>query len=229
MDNPFMVSARYLLDFFEAKYLAWSSCHFDELYRKVRRSADQTTTDVVLGVAVVLSDFCTFFLGSGDATTPPKLRQRMFWVVDRPVSAGYATIQDAHMYRNLTPTPRSGTLWPAPSPLPALPRQVNERHERLHQHPPDAELPKFRFESGAESESDSYNCWRGSSGSGGGGGSVGRSDAGGGGGFAALKPPAGGAEGEGGGGGGGGGRPAEENSAGGESGSLAPSCPPGPP
>ncbi|CAN0317179.1 unnamed protein product, partial [Ectocarpus fasciculatus] len=35
MDNPFMVSARYLLDFFEAKYLAWSSHHFDELYRKV--------------------------------------------------------------------------------------------------------------------------------------------------------------------------------------------------
>ncbi|CAN0539860.1 unnamed protein product, partial [Ectocarpus sp. 8 AP-2014] len=134
---------RYLLDFFEAKYLAWSSCHFDELYQK-----------------------------------------------------------------------------------------VNERHERLHQHPPDSELPKFRFGSGAESDSDSFNCWRGSSGGGGGGGgggSVGRSDAGGGGGFAALKPPAGGAEGEGGGGGGGGGRPAEENSAGGESGSLAPSCPPGPP
>ncbi|CAB1108709.1 unnamed protein product [Ectocarpus sp. CCAP 1310/34] len=140
MDNPFMVSARYLLDFFEAKYLAWSSCHFDELYLK-----------------------------------------------------------------------------------------VNERHERLHQHLPDAELPKFRFGSGPESDSDSSNCWRGSSSTSGGGGSVGRSDAGGGGGFAALKPPAGGAEGEGGGGGGGGGRPAEENSAGGESGSLAPSCPPGPP
>lgn len=35
MDNPFMVSARYLLDFFEAKYLAWSSSIFDELHRKV--------------------------------------------------------------------------------------------------------------------------------------------------------------------------------------------------
>ena len=35
MDNPFMVSALYLLDFFEAKYLAWSSSIFDELHRKV--------------------------------------------------------------------------------------------------------------------------------------------------------------------------------------------------
>lgn len=39
MDNPFMVSALYLLDFFEAKYQAWSSSIFDELHRKVSRNS----------------------------------------------------------------------------------------------------------------------------------------------------------------------------------------------
>ena len=35
MDNPFMVSCLYLLDFFETKYSAWSSSLFDHLREKV--------------------------------------------------------------------------------------------------------------------------------------------------------------------------------------------------
>ncbi|CAN0048684.1 unnamed protein product, partial [Hapterophycus canaliculatus] len=50
MDNPFMVSARYLMDFFEAKHLAWSTSHFEELRGKVNERHDrlrrQTPDDV---------------------------------------------------------------------------------------------------------------------------------------------------------------------------------------
>ena len=35
MDNPFMVSCMYLLDFFETKSSAWSSSLFDHLREKV--------------------------------------------------------------------------------------------------------------------------------------------------------------------------------------------------